>query len=203
MKTVMVALLVSFILMGLLQGILYADIVMQDNVTISGQDNSQQPYGIIFNDGTKQTTSAQALVPSAYDDNGQYIGTLMSYNAIQQQIAGTWSQVYIPSLKLAMDISEIGQCGDLTPVYYKTTNCTGQGYISVKYALNLISTGGGQYFAPHGKSVNITYLSTYQNSACSLLNSPAQASAVPVIEVTNQIPFTFPIVYPLHFEYSN
>ena len=72
MKKITAACLI--ILMTLSHGIVYAETEIQDNLKISGQDNAQQPHGITFSDGTAQTTSGTALVPSVYDNNGQYLG---------------------------------------------------------------------------------------------------------------------------------
>jgi hypothetical protein len=83
---------------------------------------------------------------------------------------------------------------------YETTDCGGDAYVDYQYSFDMIQLAGEtRYFSGNGPAKNITFSSTYSGGSCTLNNTPTQRLVIPVVEVTNFLPFTLPVAMPLRF----
>jgi hypothetical protein len=157
------------------------------------------PQGPIGPQGPQAPLVKANQIPRVYDANGQFLGILPG------DLDGFLS-VYIPSLSRFIFISpDDGNVDPFNPavyLYFEDSNCLGAPYLDTNMRYLVFKLGSNYYkaddVAAQTKTINSISSPMWDGSRRCQARSSIDIPVLPSIQVG--LPFTLPVVLPLHFE---
>ncbi len=127
----------------------------------------------------------------AYDAEGKYLGIYLGS-----------SEIYIPSLKLFMDISRLnGDVDRALYLYFESNDCSGTTYVRNEHLQHIFGFGEDYYY---GEAVIPVYRSFssyhYNDSDICHTGGTLRGYVVPAQQFTP--PFAVPVALPLSFDHE-
>jgi hypothetical protein len=142
-----------------------------------------------------------------YDNNNQFLGILLEASTEDLRI-------FIPSLNSIFSITQEVPLGGNDSIYFESTDCSGTAYAAngsfpgaelFPTILNLKMCKGGFFSADFSKRTTIqarSYFASSWEGICSCYQiTPGQSYVAYPLTGEIQLPFNFPISYPIRYKY--